>query len=91
MSRTRQTIKNVGQWFDRRLGFSEVFLPMLRHPVPRELEGPMGWWYVFGSASLTFLLIQILTGIGLATISGSPYTNYWTTDFGGYTDAASTC
>jgi uncharacterized protein YkwD len=30
-------------------------------------------------------------GIGLATVSGSPYTNYWTTDFGGYTDAASTC
>jgi uncharacterized protein YkwD len=30
-------------------------------------------------------------GIGLSTVSGSPYTNYWTTDFGGYTDAASTC
>jgi ubiquinol-cytochrome c reductase cytochrome b subunit len=68
MSRTRQTIANIGQWFDRRLGFSEVFLPMLRHPVPRALEGPMGWWYVFGSASLTFLMIQILTGIGLAMV-----------------------
>lgn len=30
-------------------------------------------------------------GIGLATVSGSPYTNYWTTNFGGYADAASTC
>ncbi len=30
-------------------------------------------------------------GIGLATVSGSPYTNYWTTDFGGYADAGSTC
>ena len=30
-------------------------------------------------------------GIGLATVSGSPYTYYWTTDFGGYADAASTC
>jgi ubiquinol-cytochrome c reductase cytochrome b subunit len=68
MSRTRQTIKNVGHWFDRRLGVSEVFLPMLLHPVPRELEGRMGWWYVFGSASLTFLIVQILTGIGLAMV-----------------------
>ena len=39
---------------------------MLRHPVPRELAGPLGWWYVFGSASLTLFLLQILTGIGLA-------------------------
>ena len=28
----------------------------------------MGWWYVFGSASLTLLVVQILTGIALALV-----------------------
>ncbi len=55
-------------WFDERLGLKETLLPMLRHPIPRGAAGPMGWWYVFGSASLTLLLLQILTGIGLALV-----------------------
>jgi ubiquinol-cytochrome c reductase cytochrome b subunit len=53
-------------WFDTRLGISDTWMPMMRHPVPRELAGPLGWWYVFGSASLTLFALQILTGIGLA-------------------------
>jgi ubiquinol-cytochrome c reductase cytochrome b subunit len=61
-------IKKIGCWFDVRLGFSDTFLPMMRHPVPRAIEGPLGWWYVFGSASLTMFLIQIVTGIGLALV-----------------------
>ncbi|HEY2882230.1 MAG TPA: cytochrome b N-terminal domain-containing protein [Pirellulales bacterium] len=59
-------MKRIYQWFDSRLGIGDTWMPMLRHPVPRELAGPMGWWYVFGSASLTLLLLQILTGILLA-------------------------
>ena len=58
----------VGQWFDARLRLRSTLLPMMRHPIPREVAGPMGWWYVFGSASLTLLLVQILTGIGLALV-----------------------
>lgn len=30
-------------------------------------------------------------GIGYARVDGSPYTYYWTTDFGGYVDAAPVC
>ena len=41
---------------------------MLTHPIPRGAAGPMGWWYVFGSASITLLAIQVLTGIGLALV-----------------------
>jgi ubiquinol-cytochrome c reductase cytochrome b subunit len=61
-------LQKIGDWFDTRLGVREVFLPMMRHPVPRQLEGAEGWFYVFGSASLTFFLIQIITGIGLALV-----------------------
>ena len=49
-------IKSLDGWFDRRLGISDTLLPMMRHPIPRAVDGPMGWWYVFGSASLTLLV-----------------------------------
>jgi ubiquinol-cytochrome c reductase cytochrome b subunit len=58
----------VGDWFDARLRLRATLLPMMRHPVPKEIAGPMGWWYVLGSASMTLLLVQILTGIGLAMV-----------------------
>jgi ubiquinol-cytochrome c reductase cytochrome b subunit len=58
----------LGRWLDVRLGFSDSLLPMLLHPIPRRAAGPMGWWYVFGSASLTLFAVQILTGIGLALV-----------------------
>ncbi len=61
-------LQALGNWCDARLGVRAVLMPMLRHPVPRAIEGPMGWWYVFGSASMTLLGIQILTGIGLALV-----------------------
>jgi ubiquinol-cytochrome c reductase cytochrome b subunit len=59
---------SLGNWFDARLKVRETFLPMMRHPIPREIEGPVGWWYVFGSASLTLLIVQILTGICLSLV-----------------------
>jgi ubiquinol-cytochrome c reductase cytochrome b subunit len=61
-------LRAVGNWFDARLSLRETLLPMMRHPIPREAAGRMGWWYVFGSASLTLLLVQVLTGIGLAMV-----------------------
>lgn len=64
----RKAIQTVANWLDQRLAVRETLLPMLRHPVPRSIEGPMGWWYVFGSATMTFLTLQIVTGIGLALV-----------------------
>jgi ubiquinol-cytochrome c reductase cytochrome b subunit len=61
-------MKRLLDWLDFRLGFRETVLPMMTHPIPRGAAGPMGWWYVFGSASMTLLMIQILTGILLALV-----------------------
>src|SRR5262249_34848511 len=61
-------LRAVAGWLDARLKVRESILPMLTHPIPKGAAGPMGWWYVFGSASLTMLLIQIVTGIGLALV-----------------------
>src|SRR4051812_6539114 len=61
-------LRSVGNWFDARLRVRATLMPMMEHPIPRAAAGPMGWWYVFGSASLTLLLVQILTGIGLALV-----------------------
>ncbi len=64
----KRWIRTTGAWFESRLGLKAALTPLLEHPVPRKLEGPMGWWYVFGSASLTLFMVQILTGIGLALV-----------------------
>ncbi len=38
------------------------------HPVPKAIEGAEGWFYVFGSASMTLFALQIISGIGLALV-----------------------
>ena len=49
---------------DDRTGLSALIGPILRHPVPPDAK----WAYVFGSATLTALLVQVVTGMVLATI-----------------------
>lgn len=64
----RRLLGLIGGWFDNRVMFRSTLLPVLEHPIPRSVAGPQGWWYVFGSASMTLLMIQIVTGIGLALV-----------------------
>ncbi len=40
----------------------------MSHPVPKAIAGREGWFYVFGSASMTLFALQIITGIGLALV-----------------------
>src|SRR5262245_32036579 len=64
----KRLLQSLGAWFESRAGLREAIMPSLTHPIPKGAAGPMGWWYVFGSASLTLLMIQILTGILLALV-----------------------
>jgi ubiquinol-cytochrome c reductase cytochrome b subunit len=57
-------LRNGGEWLDDRTGIVEIVKPMATHLVPREAK----WWYVFGSATLFSLIIQVITGITLATM-----------------------
>ena len=61
-------MKRILAWLEARLSLRETVWPMLMHPIPRGAAGPMGWWYVFGSASMTLLFLQILSGIGLSLV-----------------------
>jgi ubiquinol-cytochrome c reductase cytochrome b subunit len=53
-------------WLEERFEFEDSVMAVLRHPVPRELERRVGWYYVFGSATLAVFIVQVVTGVGLA-------------------------
>jgi ubiquinol-cytochrome c reductase cytochrome b subunit len=61
----RGRLARVGDWLDQRVKFRESILPEIAHPVPRSSAS---WWYVFGSATLLCLVLQIVTGICLALV-----------------------
>jgi ubiquinol-cytochrome c reductase cytochrome b subunit len=56
-------ISRIGQWFDHRLQLAAPVREMAEHPVPRSTAS---WFYVFGSAALVVLMLQVVTGILLA-------------------------
>src|SRR5579883_2264936 len=58
-------LKEVYNWFERRLQLEGPIKEAALHPVPRNTAS---WWYVFGSAAMTLLMLQIATGILLAII-----------------------
>jgi ubiquinol-cytochrome c reductase cytochrome b subunit len=49
-------------WIDDRIGVSDVIWPVLTHLAPRDAR----WYYVFGTATLTAFMLQVVTGIALA-------------------------
>ncbi|MFL5731698.1 MAG: cytochrome b N-terminal domain-containing protein [Chloroflexia bacterium] len=58
-----KVVKGVWGWFDDRTGLSNLFQPLLYHPVPPKT----GWPYTLGSATLAAFTVQVITGIALST------------------------
>jgi len=56
-------IKRLLSGLDDRTGLLTWFRQVLEHPVPPRT----GWWYVFGSATFLAFMLQVVTGIALAT------------------------
>ena len=52
-------------WLERRVQLEGPVKEAALHYVPRSTAS---WWYVFGSASLVLLMLQIVTGIMLALV-----------------------
>lgn len=61
-------IKSIVGWVDNRMQLSDSMVPLARHPIPAEVAQKKGWWYVFGSVTMTFFLLQVATGICLAMV-----------------------
>jgi ubiquinol-cytochrome c reductase cytochrome b subunit len=62
-------IKGPWRWLDDRTGIGAVVGRLARHPVPPGVTTlRSGWWYVFGIATLTAFVVQLVTGAVLATM-----------------------
>jgi len=57
-------IKKIGSWLDDRLGYTENILPLIKHLAPPRAK----WTYVFGSATLFCLILQVVTGVALSLL-----------------------
>lgn len=58
----RRTLGRLWGWVDNRIGASALVRPLAEHIVPHDAK----WWYVFGSATLLALGVQIVSGVVLA-------------------------
>lgn len=63
----------VVDWFEQRTGVIAFAKPLMQHHVPRSAR----WWYVFGSATLMFLTIQVVTGICLGMVYSPSAAEAW--------------
>ena len=65
MSKLTQRGIQVYNWIERRVGLAKPVVETAEHPIP---ASSASWWYVFGSAAVVLLGLQIVTGILLALV-----------------------
>lgn len=60
----------VWHWVDDRTGFFKPLSQAAQHPVPAETADLKkgGWMYLFGVGVLTAFIVQVVTGVALATL-----------------------
>jgi ubiquinol-cytochrome c reductase cytochrome b subunit len=57
-------LRRIWAWVDDRAGLGRIWDVLAKHRVPPGT----GWMYVFGAATLTAFIVQVITGIALATV-----------------------
>jgi len=70
-----RALRAVGAWLEERTGLGAQAGAVATHAVPRNTAS---WWYVFGSASLVVFVLQVVTGICLATVYTPSANDAWT-------------
>jgi len=66
--------KRLYDWLERRLQLEGPIKEAALHPVPKSTAS---WWYVFGSASLVLLILQVVTGILLGLVYTPSAADAW--------------
>ncbi len=61
-------------WLEQRIQLEGFVKDSALHPVP---ESTASWWYVFGSASLVLLILQIVTGVLLGLVYAPSAAHAW--------------
>ena len=65
MERLKKGAAEIVHWIERRTGLIKPAEEMANHPTP---SGSASWWYVFGSAAMVLLMLQLVTGVLLALV-----------------------
>jgi ubiquinol-cytochrome c reductase cytochrome b subunit len=74
MAGLKQRGLRVFEWIEHRVGLTEPLAEMAGHPTP---ASSASWWYVFGSAAMVLLVLQVVTGILLGLVYSPSASNAW--------------